>query len=329
MTERRLRAILDRVATVSVGIIGDFCLDAYWDLDTSTPETSIETGKPTQAVRRQRYHLGGAGNIAANAIALHARATHAFGVIGDDLFGREMTRLCAQQSIATEGLLQQTDHFDTPVYAKPYVGDVEQNRLDFGRFNSFSEDSIHELMRIVREALPALNVLIVNQQLANGVCSEHMLQWLDELALEHPGTLMIADSRHRPHVIRHMIRKLNTTEASAGHPGVSLKARVAEIAAVTNRPVFVTRGSEGIMACEGTSVYEVPGIPLSGENDPVGAGDTTVAAIACALAAGASVPEAAELGNLAAAVTVQKLRQTGAASPEEILSLFSAGVQQP
>jgi bifunctional ADP-heptose synthase (sugar kinase/adenylyltransferase) len=77
-----------------------------------------------------------------------------------------------------------------------------------------------------------------------------------------------------------------------------------------------------MLACDGVSVYEVPAVALSGKIDPVGAGDTTVAAIACSLAAGASVLEAAEVGNLAAAVTVQKLRQTGTASPEEIIAVF-------
>ncbi len=150
---------------------------------------------------------------------------------------------------------------------------------------------------------------------------------LNELTLEFPEKIMIADSRQRSHLIHHMIRKLNAAEALRDSPATAdvhavLRSRASEIAATTHHSVFITRGSDGMLACDRASVYDVPAVNLSGEIDPVGAGDTTVAAIACSLAAGASVLEAAEMGNLAAAVTVQKLRQTGTASPEEIIALF-------
>ena len=65
---------------------------------------------------------------------------------------------------------------------------------------------------------------------------------------------------------------------------------------------------------------DVPSVAVSGPTDPTGAGDTVVAALSAALVAGASLIEGAEIGNLAARVTVQKLGQTGTASPEEILA---------
>ena len=323
MTERRLREILDRITTISVGIIGDFCLDAYWELDTSNPEVSLETGKPTRAVARQRYSLGGAGNIADNAIALGAASVHAFGVIGKDLFGTEMLRLLASRRIITDNVLMQEKDFDTPVYAKPHINNEEQERIDFGRFNFLSDDVFQKIADNLRKAIPLIHVLIINQQLVNGVCSERMIGWLNDLAAELPEKTMIADSRHRAHLIHHVIRKLNTTEALAANPAVSLHTCISEIAAATRHPVFITRGEEGILACDGSTTYDIPAVNLSGEIDFVGAGDTTVSAIACSLAAGATVPEAAEMGNLAAAVTVQKLRQTGTASPEEIMVAFA------
>ncbi len=322
MTEQRLREILDRIAGISVGIVGDFCLDAYWELEMSKPEVSIETGKKTHAVRCQRYSLGGAGNIAANVSALRPKSVHAFGVIGDDLFGREMLQLFGQKSIRHEGMLVEAGNFDTPVYAKPFIGSDEQERIDFGRFNFISDDTMHELIQTVRDSLPSLDVLIINQQLVNGVCSPEMIQGLNDLAVEFPEKIMVADSRHRAHLIHNMIRKLNAAEALAENPNVSLHTRIIEIATTTQHPVFITRGEKGILASVGSAVYEIPGVHLTGEIDPVGAGDTTVAAIACALAAGASVPEAAEVGNLAAAVTVQKLRQTGTTTPQEIIAMF-------
>ena len=61
---------------------------------------------------------------------------------------------------------------------------------------------------------------------------------------------------------------------------------------------------------------------MSGQLDIVGAGDTVLSSMACALGVGASIQETIELANLAAAVTVQKLYQTGTASEDEILNLY-------
>ena len=60
----------------------------------------------------------------------------------------------------------------------------------------------------------------------------------------------------------------------------------------------------------------VPGIQIIERTDPVGAGDTAVAALAAALAVGAEGLAAARLANIAAAVTVRKIQTTGTATPE-------------
>jgi phosphoglycolate phosphatase-like HAD superfamily hydrolase len=65
----------------------------------------------------------------------------------------------------------------------------------------------------------------------------------------------------------------------------------------------------------------VPGIQLLKKLDTVGAGDTVTSALALCLGAGVRPVEAAEFANFAAAVTVQKLFQTGTASGPEILKV--------
>ena len=64
----------------------------------------------------------------------------------------------------------------------------------------------------------------------------------------------------------------------------------------------------------------MPTVPLDGEIDPTGAGDSVASAIASALCAGASFVHAAEIANLAARVSVGKVGVTGTASPPEILA---------
>src|ERR1035438_8569725 len=55
--------------------------------------------------------------------------------------------------------------------------------------------------------------------------------------------------------------------------------------------------------------------------DTVGAGDSVVSGIAACLSIGSPPAEAASFGNLVAGVTVQKLHQTGTATPDEIRAL--------
>jgi phosphoglycolate phosphatase-like HAD superfamily hydrolase len=88
-----------------------------------------------------------------------------------------------------------------------------------------------------------------------------------------------------------------------------------------SKPVFLTRGSRGIITIDSEGYHEVPGIQLLKKLDIVGAGDTVTSALALCLGAGVRPAEAAEFANFAAAVTVQKLFQTGTASGDEILEV--------
>ena len=62
---------------------------------------------------------------------------------------------------------------------------------------------------------------------------------------------------------------------------------------------------------------------MTGPIDIVGAGDATMAGIFSALCAGATAPEAAQIGCLAAAVTIRQIGTTGTASREQIAACFS------
>ncbi|HUU10685.1 MAG TPA: PfkB family carbohydrate kinase, partial [Phycisphaerae bacterium] len=78
----------------------------------------------------------------------------------------------------------------------------------------------------------------------------------------------------------------------------------------------------GILAASGEEVTHVPGIRAEPPIDIVGAGDTVLASLAMALGAGATPAEAAELGNLAAAVTIRKIGTTGTATVAELTAIF-------
>ena len=70
-------------------------------------------------------------------------------------------------------------------------------------------------------------------------------------------------------------------------------------------------------------IKEIPSVKITGNIDAVGAGDSMLAGICIGLVSGQDAYNSACLGILAAAVTIQKLYQTGTVSPEELLMMVS------
>jgi phosphoglycolate phosphatase-like HAD superfamily hydrolase len=124
------------------------------------------------------------------------------------------------------------------------------------------------------------------------------------------------------------ILKLNVTETVSRLGGAEAEPRsedqiidlAGRVAHQTGKAFFVTRGERGIVAADDHGVYVAPGVDISGEVDPVGAGDTVVAAISAVLACGGAPAVAAYVANIAASVTVRKLRATGTATPAEVMA---------
>jgi bifunctional ADP-heptose synthase (sugar kinase/adenylyltransferase) len=95
------------------------------------------------------------------------------------------------------------------------------------------------------------------------------------------------------------------------------------LAKQNHREVFITLSERGILgAAPNGEVEHVPCLPLRGEIDIVGAGDSVTANLTAALAAGATLREAIELANAAASVVIHQLGTTGTASVPQIRELL-------
>jgi len=330
MKRERLRELLDSLSRIKIGVIGDYCLDAYWILDESHVEHSVETGKPIRAVREHCYTLGGAGNVVNNLVALGAAEVFSFGVVGDDLFGRELSaRLCELGRVNSDGLIVQNEDWSTYVFGKPHVEGAEQRRMDFGCFNRVAEATETALLDKLDELLPELDGLIINQQVPRGIYTERLISRMDRLAAGHPDKVVLLDARDVSDRFINVVYKANAweaarlcgykTDSSAAIPETEVKDCAHRIQGRTGRAVIITRGERGMVGYDGERFCSVPGIQTIGSIDTVGAGDTSSAALVCALSAGAGLDEAMELANFAAAVSVRKIRTTGTASGREIL----------
>jgi len=332
MDIERLKEILNRIQGVRVAVIGDYCVDAYWTIDRSLAGLSHETGKTTLPVRTQRYGLGGAGNIVSNLEALDVDRIYAVGVACRDMFGLGLFRLLAAAGVETSGMILQDEDWSTPVYGKTYMEKGEQNRLDFGVCNQILPRTEQRVLQALENVLPSVHSVVINQQLAQGIHSDRLIEGINRFVEDHPEKDFIVDSRIMSERFRKVIYRLNAHEAArlCGESiptaeGVPLDDAIRyalQIEAQSGKPAFISRGAGGSLVCCEGNVESIPAVPVGEEIDPVGAGDTTASALACAMAAGASPVEASRVANLASAVSVLKLRTTGTASPEEIISML-------
>ncbi len=331
MKRDQLKQILNDVSSVKIAVLGDFCLDAYWFIDESKSELSIETGLMTRAIRQQKYSLGGAGNVTSNLAAMGVKDIRAFGVIGPDPFGSEMVNIMKRTGIDTTNILIQDGNWSTHVYTKPYIADQEQNRIDFGNFNQLTNKTADLLLEKLSEEAAKVDVIIINQQVPSGIHTEYFRNGLVKVIAKFPDKIFITDSRNYSDFFTGSYRKMNDHEAvhlcgiNKDPEEIVLYSEVLDAANKLfkryQKPLFITRGSRGSLIVNEQGVSNIFGLMIISKIDSVGAGDSFLAGSASALAAGYSMEIAAEIGSFVAGVTIQKLFQTGTASPEEILHI--------
>ncbi len=331
MKKGELQKILADINSVKIAVLGDFCLDAYWFIDESKSEISIETGHMTRPVRRQKYSLGGAGNVTNNLSAMGIKEIHAFGVVGSDPFGAELVNLMKKVRINIDNILVQDEEWYTHVYSKPYIDDDEQNRIDFGNFNVLSKVTADELIRKLAVVAPEVDVVIINQQVLSGIHTPYFRDKLVKLVLSFPDKIFISDSRNYSDEYDGTYRKMNDIEAvklcnlknsTTGIVSYSEAQNAAQLLFKRyQKPLFVTCGSHGSFVVNENGVTDIMGLMILSKVDTVGAGDSYLAGAASTLGAGYNMEIAAKIGTFVAGVTVQKLFQTGTATPEEILNI--------
>jgi rfaE bifunctional protein kinase chain/domain len=333
MKREMLQKIISEIQSVKIAVVGDFCLDAYWFIDESKSEISIETRQMTRPVKQQRYSLGGAGNVTNNLAAMGVKDVRAFGVIGPDPFGNEMVKVMKETGINPKNLIIQEVNWSTHVYTKPYIVDVEQNRIDFGNFNELSNATADRLIELLKNEIPQVDVVIINQQVLSGIHTEYFRQQMVKVIQQFPEKICIADSRNYSEVYDGAYRKMNAREAAnliglkkdAGDVVLYSEVKEAAVRLFQEfcKPLFITRSERGSVIVDESGVTDIYGLMIISKVDPVGAGDSYLAGVAATLAAGYNMQTAAEIGSYVAGVTVQKLFQTGTASPEEILQMGS------
>jgi rfaE bifunctional protein kinase chain/domain len=332
LLEALLERILRRTPGLTIGVLGDLFLDRYLDLDAALTEPSLETGLDAYQVFRVRACPGASGTVMNNLVALGVGRVCPVAVIGDDGEGYELRQaLAALAAVDAAGILVAADR-RTPTYTKPLLHEPgspprELNRLDVKNRRPLPREHEDRVLEALEQLWPRADALVVLDQVSEpdcGVVTARVRQRLAELAARDPDKFVLADSRERIGLFRATSLKPNRKECLEAVFGANADPeRLAEavrlLAAQAGRSVFCTAGEKGILVAQGPGEPSwVEGYPVAAPIDVVGAGDSTSAAIACAVASGAGLQAAAAFGNLVASITIQQIGTTGTASPAQV-----------
>ena len=315
-----------QIAGVRVLCVGDVMLDRY--IYGSVERISPEAPVPVLRITRETAMLGGAGNVVRNLTALGAEACFV-SVVGRDPAGREVTRLLADESLVETHLL--TDGGRPTTIKTRYVAGSQQ----LLRADQESEETLAAVTEadVVARAVADLgqSQALVLSDYGKGVLTAAVCQTLIRAARER-GRIVVVDPKGTNYaryagatVVTPNRRELN---AATGMPTGSEDEIVAAarhlIGTAGVEGVLVTRSQDGmtLVRADGGEPLHVPAVARE-VFDVSGAGDTVVATLAAALAAGIPAEDAVRLANAAAGVVVAKIGTAVARAAELAAALRS------
>ena len=284
-------------------VVGDLMLDRYWH--GATERISPEAPVPVVHVQDEEGRPGGSGNVAANIAALGGQAS-LLGLTGEDAAAGQLQ--AQLQSAAVECHLQRETAYPTITKLRIVSRHQQLIRLDFE--DGFPDYDGAALLRRYEALLPDANVVVLSDY-GKGTLSDPQA-WI-QLA-RNAGLPVLVDPKGKD-FIRYRGASLITPnwsefEAVAGACGGNAALETAAFRLIEDcdlEHLLITRGEHG-MSLAGRN-QDIHHLPTRAQEvfDVTGAGDTVIATLAIALAAGQPVEAAAALANLAAGIVVGKL----------------------
>jgi len=320
----RLRAdgILRQMRERNIVVLGDVMLDEFiWgDVVRISPEAPV----PVVDIKRESTHLGGAANVLANLLALGANAC-VVGVIGKDFAGeRILSSMREKSALQTDDLLIADGSRPTTTKTRIIAHNQMVVRADREQRAPVNGEIEGRIIAAVKSAIEKAHALIVSDY-DKGVITRRVLAEVLPFAYGRMPVLIDPKLRnfdaYRPAtlVTPNHNEALRVTNLAEDSDGVLQRAAKEIRARLGCDAVLITRGERGMMLVEGNRDPVFVATAAREVYDVTGAGDTVIAMLGAAMAAGASLSEAAVLANHAAGIVVGKLG-TATASAQEILN---------
>jgi rfaE bifunctional protein kinase chain/domain len=349
----RLKRLLPRFRKLRIGVLGDLMLDRYvWG---TANRLSPEAAVPVVDYVSEQDCPGGAGNVAVNVAALGAQV-ELFGVIGaqKNVDGKNLKKIAADEAgaalhaclrklgIGDGGIVADAERMTT---LKTRIIAKHQHivRIDHERRDPVAPQTEERLFRLLVASLEKLDGLVLSDY-DKGLLRDGFADRVLSVSHQLKVPVFVKPKTSRLYAYRGARVIVCNAEEAGRYVGRALfEEKSIEEAGRALLPHFgcaavvITRGEKGMSIFEEASPralhiaatnFEVtyarvgrPGIDRSAAGrqvfDRTGAGDTVLSVLSLAIAAGAPLPDAAVLANIAAGVVVGKLG-TASVSPDEL-----------
>ncbi len=298
----------------SILVLGDLFLDEY--IVGRATRLSREAPVPVLEFDRRFFLPGGAANPAHNISGLESIA-HQIGVVGDDEAGRTLVNHLHQAGIATSGLVTDPTRPTTTktrvVAEGTLVFPQQLARIDQVERRPLDRKINAQIVDHLQEIAPRVEALLLSDY-KTGVVNEETIATALRVSRQH-RKLITVDSQGDLYKFKSFdLVKCNRGEAEAmlgrelrtdvdfQHAGESLLAELGSSA------ILITRGGEGmsLISREEGSLH-IPAANRTEVFDVTGAGDTVIAIVTLALAAGLGLAAGVYISNYAAGLVVRKL----------------------
>jgi D-beta-D-heptose 7-phosphate kinase/D-beta-D-heptose 1-phosphate adenosyltransferase len=306
----RARDLVGRFPGLSVLVAGDVMLDRF----IVGRVTRISPEAPVPIVRFESEHarLGGAANVAHNIAALGGRAS-LVGMVGRDAAAAQLRQLLSEAGISTDGLVEDGARPTTEKVRVVTERNQQVARIDYERDADASGELADAIVTQAARLATGAKALLVSDYLKGVVTRAVIEALLRSRSASTERVPLIVDPKI-PHLACYAGATLVTPNHHEAEVATHLRLRTDDEARATARDfkrragceaVLITRGEHGMWLLDPGVEGSIPAVARE-VSDVTGAGDTVVATLALALAAGASMAEAAALANQAAGIVVGK-----------------------
>ncbi len=312
--------LLERIRGEAIAVVGDLMLDRFvWGkVSRISPEAPV----PVVEVERESYHLGGAANVARNLASLGVTPL-LLGVVGDDEASQQLRTALRERGLSDHAVLDDRSR-RTTVKTRIIAGSQQVVRADWESVDDLDAGMESRSLDALTTIIERARALVLSDY-AKGTLTPRIIDRALELAKAR-GIPILVDPKLRRYRLYKGVT-LVTPNLYEAERFAGLAVHTNEDIAVAARSildelgctaVLITRGEHGMTLFETRqSPLHIPTLARE-VFDVSGAGDTVIAAAALALAAGSTLPEAAELANRAAGVVVGKLG-TATVEPSELI----------
>ncbi len=288
----------------------------------SVSRLSPEAPVPVVEVKAESFRLGGAGNVAANIQSLGGRAILT-GVVGNDLPGERLIHEIEAAGMKSDGVVVDRAR-PTTIKTRVVAGSQQIVRFDRESMSDLSKEAADRILELMTERIADADAVLISDY-AKGVISKRVARQILSLAQRYRKIVVVDPKVHHfPLYKGATVITPNHHEALAfahlpawGQEDLLIVAGRELLRKLEVKAILVTRGEAGMSLVEDGRVTHIPAVAKE-VYDVTGAGDTVLAALALAMASGASLREAAVIANHAAGVVVGRAG-TATISREELL----------